>query len=247
MHCGVTRPHSHSVHHSWCRICLGGGGGVCVCASCAFQLCARVRLRLRNQTVCERAAAPCLLPYAPIFSLRQSVKITGPPCVGAQTVYLCVREVHERACFFAQTPCACPSGVAMRRCSASSLMASISLWFAAPCTLAHTQSYIRGTAPNTHTYLRTVNAELLHTLAVILLLLRVRGRKKGLYMWSERRSRSSSSAACRSENNAKGAEGTSGGCREDKQVQRGLPVGAATGTVVSVSAQRWVVLWPGCG
>lgn len=78
----------------------GAGGGVCVCASCAFQLRARVRLRLRNQTVCERAAAPCLLPYAPIFSLRQSVKITGPPCVGAQTVYLCVREVHERARVF---------------------------------------------------------------------------------------------------------------------------------------------------
>lgn len=78
-------------------------GGVCVCASCAFQLCARVHVRLRNQTVCERAAAPCLLPYAPIFSLRQSVKITGPPCVGAQTVYSCVREVHERACAFFRT------------------------------------------------------------------------------------------------------------------------------------------------
>lgn len=34
---------------------------------------------------------------------------------------------------------------------------------------------------------------------------------------------------------------------EDKQVQRGLPVGAGTGTVVLVSAQCSVVLWSGCG
>lgn len=167
----LTLSITHGAGSAW-------GEGVCVCASCAFQHCARVRLR--NQTVCERAGnrhGCCRTRrYFPSVNLSKSPGRR----VSARKLftYVCERCTSARACFFAQTPCACPSGVAMRRCSASSLMASISLWFAAPCTLAHTHSYIRGTAPNTHTYLRTVNAELLHTLAVILLLLRVRGRKK---------------------------------------------------------------------
>lgn len=43
MHCGVTRPHSHSVHHSWCRICLEGGRrGGSACVPAAHSSCAHV-------------------------------------------------------------------------------------------------------------------------------------------------------------------------------------------------------------
>lgn len=149
----------------------------------AASSCVHVCACLHNQAACERAAALCLFTHCAVLPY---VLIFPPPicenhgaamfCRANLFAFMYAGGAHELACVFlnvrnALTACACPSGVAMRRCSASSLMASISLWFAGSCTRTLARTH-RITYSPQHRICTHTCAELtqnFYTLAVILL------------------------------------------------------------------------------
>ena len=105
------------------------------------------------------------------------------------TMCLCVKCVHvcmPSVCVYYETTSSCPSGAAMLCRSASSLIAPISLWFAASYTHTYRVMYTLAhecahTHAHTHTYTLDTN---LHTHACLAVILfpRERGRKMTIYL-----------------------------------------------------------------
>lgn len=144
---GVTHPHSHSVHHS-----SGASPGSALCGSCVFQLCAIVHMC--DQFVCMLfTACLCILSIFPLSFCQYQ----RSPCVHVQCIMLHVCIKCVCMCFICMSmlsTSSCPSGAAMQCCSANTLIAPISLWFAASYRHEHIYTNARK-CMNAHTYLHS--------------------------------------------------------------------------------------------
>lgn len=161
----VIHPHSHAVHHS-----STASWGVCLAAVDAS--CAQVYVCVINlfAFILKSIYAHVCIVGINIPSVSLSALICNM-CLCVKCVHVCMQSV----CF--ETTSGCPSGAAMLCRSASSLIAPISLWFAASCT--HTYPVMNALA---HKWTYTLDTNFYSHASLVVPFPRERGRKMTIYL-----------------------------------------------------------------